>query len=273
MGNGALAIGPKLPRPSSTLPFLGYVDGEKILIDVLSAGGKYDRFPALAAQCVCSKPEIIVAYTTPGAIAAKSATSNVTGQSLMAPEISSKRLQLLKEMVPTLSLVAVLSYLSDPIGALQVKEMEQAAGPLGLRLQIHDIKTTDDLSAAFEAATRAGAQAIVTTTETFLITRGAHIADLATKHRIPGMYPVRDFVDAGGLMSYGPSSLNLYRTTAVKVDKVLKGSKPADMPIEQPRKFEFTVSQGRKGIGIDCGDVEAHAPSDSRAGKWLRAVV
>jgi putative ABC transport system substrate-binding protein len=256
---------------------LGYVHGQTILIDVLSAGGKYDQFPDLAVECARLKPEIIVAHTTPGAIAAKNATSiipiifgpigdpvgtgivaslarpggNVTGQTLMAPEISSKRLQLLKETVPTLSLVAVLAYLSDPIGALQVKEMEQAAGPLGLRLQIYNIKATDDLPDAFEAATRAGAQGLVTTIETFLIARAARIADLAIKHRLPAMYPVRDFVDAGGLMSYGPNSLNFYRYVSVQVDKILKGSKPADMPIEQPTKFEFTVSlKAAKALGV-----------------------
>jgi ABC-type uncharacterized transport system substrate-binding protein len=129
--------------------------------------------------------------------------------------------------------------------------MEQAAGPLGLRLQIHNIKATDDLSDAFEAATRAGAQGLVTTIETFLIARADPIADLAIKHRIPAMYPVRDFVDAGGLMSYGPNSLNFYRYTSVQVDKILKGGKPADMPIEQPTKFEFTVNlKAAKALGL-----------------------
>jgi putative tryptophan/tyrosine transport system substrate-binding protein len=223
------------------------------------------------------KPEIIVAYTTPGAIAAKNATNtipiifgpigdpvgtgivasfarpggNITGQTLMAPEISTKRLQLLKETIPTLTRVAVLSYLTDPIARLQIQEMEQAAKPLGLHLQIHSIKTTDDLSAAFEAATKVGAQGLMTTIETFLIGRGTRIAELAIKHGIPAMYPVRDFVDAGGLMSYGPNSLALYRRTSAQVDKVLKGTKPADIPVEQPAKFEFIVSlRAAKALGL-----------------------
>jgi len=256
---------------------LGYVDGQSILIDVVSAAGKYDRFPELAPECLRLKPEIIVAYTTPGAIAAKNATNtipiifgpigdpvgtgivasfarpggNITGQTLMAPEISTKRLQLLKETIPTLTRVAVLSYLTDPIARLQIQEMERAAKPLGLHLQIHNIKTTDDLPTAFEAATKAGAQGLMTTIETFLIGRGTRIAELAIKHGIPAMYPVRDFVDAGGLMSYGPNSLALYRRTSTQVDKVLKGTKPADIPVEQPAKFEFIVSlRAAKALGL-----------------------
>jgi putative ABC transport system substrate-binding protein len=246
---------------------LGYVDGKNITIDFLSADGKNERFPALAAECVGLNPEIIVAYTTPGSLAAKKATNtipivtgpigdpvatgivaslarpggNITGQSLMAPELSSKRLQLLKEAVPALSLVAVLST-TDPIGPVQVQEIKEAANLLGLNLQIQLISTIDDLSTAFDAAVQGGAQAVLTTIETFFIIRRVPIAELAATHRLPAMYPVRDFADSGGLMSYGPNALSLYRYTSVQVDKILKGAKPADIPVEQPIKVEFIIN-------------------------------
>jgi putative ABC transport system substrate-binding protein len=159
----------------------------------------------------------------------------------MAPELSSKRLQLLKEAVPALSLVAVLST-TDPIGPVQVQEIKEAANLLGLNLQIQLISTIDDLSTAFDAAVQGGAQAVLTTIETFFIIRRARIAELAATHRLPAMYPVRDFADSGGLMSYGPDSLSLYRYTSVQVDKILKGAKPADIPVEQPVKVEFIIN-------------------------------
>jgi putative ABC transport system substrate-binding protein len=174
---------------------LGYVEGRNITINFLSADGKYERFPTLAAECVRLSPEIIVAYTTPGSLAAKSATStipivtgpigdlvatgivaslarpggNITGQSIMAPELSSKRLQLLKEGVPALSIVAVLSNPVDPIGPVQVQEIEQAASLMGLSLHIQRVATTDELPVAFEAAAKGGAQALLTTIETFFV--------------------------------------------------------------------------------------------------------
>ncbi len=256
---------------------LGYVDGRNITIDFLSAEGRYDRFPALAAECVRLKPDVIVAYTTPGALAAKKATGtipivmgpvgdpvgtgilaslahpggNVTGQTVMASDLSAKRLQLLKEAVPGLSRVVALSHLTDPIGRLQVQEMEQAAGPLGLRFQNQGIRTSDDLAAAFDAATKDAAQGLVTTIETIFIIHRARVVELAAKHRLPAMYPVRDFADSGGLMSYGPNTLSLYRHTAVYVDKILKGAKPADLPVQEPTTFEFVVNlKTAKALGL-----------------------
>jgi putative ABC transport system substrate-binding protein len=259
------------------LTALGYVDGRNITIHFLSAEGQYDRFPALAAECVRLKPDIIVAYTTPGALAAKQSTAtipivvgpvsdpvgtgivaslarpggNVTGQTVMASGLSSKRLQLLKEAVPELSRVAVLSLLTDANATLQVQEIEQAAGSMGLRLQNRGIRTADDLPAAFGAAAKDGAQGLLTTVATFFIIQRARIVELAAKHRLPAMYPVRDFVDSGGLMSYGPETLSLYRQTSVHVDKILKGAKPADLPIEQPTKFELVINlKTAKALGL-----------------------
>ena len=247
---------------------LGYIVGKDILIDFLSTDGKSERFPALADECIKLKPDIIVAYTTPGGLAAKKATStipivvgpvgdpvgtgivaslarpggNITALTVICPELSGKRLQLFKETIPTLSRVAVLSQLTDPIGPLQVRELGQAAKPMGLHLQVHDVKTTDDLAPAFEMAAKSGAQGLLTTLETFFIVRRARIAELAAQYRLPAMFTVRDFAEAGGLMSYGPSTLSLYSQTAAQVDKILKGSKPADLPVEQPTKFEFIIN-------------------------------
>jgi len=247
---------------------LGYIVGKDILIDFLSTDGKSERFPALADECIKLKPDIIVAYTTPGGLAAKKATStipivvgpvgdpvgtgivaslarpggNITALTVMGPELSGKRLQLFKEAIPTLSRVAVLSQLADPIGPLQVRELGQAAKPMGLHLQVHDVKTTDDLAPAFEMAAKSGAQGLLSTLETFFIVRRARIAELTAQYRLPAMFTVRDFAEAGGLMSYGPSTLSLYSQTAAQVDKILKGSKPADLPVEQPTKFEFIIN-------------------------------
>jgi putative ABC transport system substrate-binding protein len=260
---------------------LGYVEGRNITINFLSVEGQYDRFPALAAECVRLQPDIIVAYTTPGALAAKQPTGtipivigpvgdpvgtgivaslarpggNVTGQTVMASGLSSKRLQLLKEAVPGLSRVAVLSLLTDPISALQVQEMEQVAGSMGLRLQNRGIRTADDLQAAFGASAKDGAQGLLTTVATFFIIQRARVVELAAKHRLPAMYPVRDFVDSSGLMSYGPETLSLYRHTSVHVDKILKGAKPADLPIEQPTKFELVINlKTAKALGLTIPD-------------------
>jgi len=256
---------------------LGYIVGKDIFIDFLSTDGRSERFPALADACIKLKPDIIVAYTTPGGLAAKRATitipiivgpvgdpvgtgivtslarpgGNITALTVMGPELSGKRLELFKETIPTLSQVAVLSQLADPIGPLQVRELEEAAKPMGLHLQVHDVRTTDDLAPAFEMAANSGAQGLLTTLETFFIVRRARIAELAAQYRLPTMFTVRDFAEAGGLMSYGPNTLSLYSQTAAQVDKILKGSKPADLPVEQPTRFELVINlKTAKGLGI-----------------------
>jgi putative tryptophan/tyrosine transport system substrate-binding protein len=256
---------------------LGYIVGKNILIDFLSTDGRSERFPALADECIKLRPDIIVAYTTPGGMAAKKVTStipivvgpvgdpvatgivaslarpggNITALTVMGPELSGKRLQLFKETIPTLGLIAVLSQLADPIGPLQVRELEEAAKPMGLHLQVHNVRTMDDLAPAFEMAAKSGAQGLLTTLETFFIVRRARIAELAAQYRLPAMFTVRDFPEAGGLMSYGPSTLSLYSQTAAQVDKILKGAKPADLPVEQPTKFELVINlKTAKALGL-----------------------
>jgi putative tryptophan/tyrosine transport system substrate-binding protein len=269
-----LTFDPGTPQSSRFTPFfqglgdLGYVDGQTIAIDYLSADGRGERFPALAADCLRLKVDIIVVTTTPAAQAAKNATrtipivmhslgdpvatglvaslarpgGNVTGTTLMASGLAAKRLGLLKEAVPRISRVLVLSYLVDPIAAPQVKELESAAHSLGITLLVHDIRTADDLPPAFEAGARERAEGILTTAESIFVAQRNRVVQLAAQHRLPGMYPYRLMVDAGGLMAYDSYTSDLQRRAATYVDRILKGAKPADLPVEQPTKFELIIN-------------------------------
>lgn len=247
---------------------LGYVDGRTITIDYLSADGRGERFPALAIECLRSKADIIVVTTTPAAGAAKNATrtvpivtiplgdpvgtglaaslarpgGNVTGLTFMAAGIAAKRLELLKEAVPRISRVLVLSYLVDPIAAPQVRELQNAARALSMTLLVQDIRTPDDLPAAFDAGARERAEGVLATAESIFVAHGARVAELAARHRLPGMYPYRGVVDAGGLMAYDSYTPGLVARTATYVDRILKGAKPADLPIEQPTKVDLIIN-------------------------------
>jgi len=256
---------------------LGYVDGQTITIDYLSADGRGERFPALAADCLRLKADIIVVTTTPAAQAAKNATrtipivttalgdpvgtglvaslarpgGNVTGMTSMASGLAAKRLELLKEAVPRISRVLVLSYLVDPIAAPQVKELEGAAHSLGVKLLVRDIRTADDLPAAFDAGARERAEGVLTTAESIFFVQRARVIELAVRHRLPAMYSVTAFVDAGGLMAYGPNSSDLLGRAATYVDRIFKGAKPADLPVQQPTKFELVINmKTAKALGL-----------------------
>ena len=191
---------------------LGYIDGQTIIIDYLSADGRGERFPALAADCLGLKADIIVVTTTPAANAAKNATrtipivmyplgdpvvtglvaslarpgGNVTGLTFMASGIAAKRLELLKEVVPAISRVLVLSYRVDPIAAPQLEELDITASSLGMKLLVHDIRTVEDIQAAFDAGVREGAQGVLTTAESIFAAQGKRVAQLATEYRLPG---------------------------------------------------------------------------------------
>jgi len=255
---------------------LGYVDGQTITIDYLSAGSG-QGFPALATECLRLKADIVVVTTTPAAQAAKNATrtipivmhslgdpvatglvaslarpgGNVTGTTLMAAGLAAKRLGLLKEIVPRISRVLVLAYLVDPIAAPQVKELESAAHSLGVKLLVRDIGTADDLPAAFDAGARERADGILTTAESIFVAQRTRVVQLAAQHRLPGMYPYKLMVDAGGLMAYDSYTSDLQRRAATYVHKILKGAKPADLPIEQPAKFELVINlKTAKALGL-----------------------
>jgi len=247
---------------------LGYVEGKNIVIEWRSAEGKLDRLPALASELVGLKVDIIVSSGNSVTRSAKEATStipivmaqdadpvgsgtvaslarpggNITGLSTLAPELSGKRLELLKEIVSKLSRVAVLGTSTQPGYAQVLKELELAAGALKVKLQYLDILDAKDIEIAFRAAKKGRAQAILTLSSPFLASQRKQVADLAAKNRLPAMYPGSDFMDAGGLMYYGTNTPDLFRRAATYVDKILKGRTPADLPVEQPMRFEFIIS-------------------------------
>jgi len=167
---------------------------------------------------------------------------NITGLTFMATGVSAKRLELLKDAVPQISRLLVLSYPADPIAAPQVKELESAAGLLGVKLLLRDIQSADDLRATFEAGTREGADGVLTTFESIFIVQRERVIELAAQYKLPGMYPYRLMVEAGGLMAYDSYTSNLVARAANYVDRILKGAKPADLPIEQPTKFELVIN-------------------------------
>ena len=256
---------------------LKYDEGKNIVIDWRSAEGKLDRIPALAAELVRHKVDVIVTGGPTATRPAKEATStipivmaydpdpvgngfvaslarpggNITGLSGLAPEITGKQLELLKEIIPRLSRVAVLWASFNPGNAQGLREMERAAGTLGVKLQFLDILGPKDIETAFQAASKGRADAVLVLASGVAVTNRTEIADFAVKNRLPTTYPRSEFVEDGGLMSYGASFTDMDRRAASYVDKILKGRTPADLPIEQPIKFEFIVNlKAAKQIGL-----------------------
>ena len=271
---------------------LGYVEGKNIVIEYRYAEGKPDRLPALAADLVRLKIDIIVTGGSSPTRAAKEATAtipivmtqdidpvgsgfvaslarpggNITGLSNFAPELSGKRIELLKEIAPKISRVAVLGALSLPANAqgLNVQglnEVKVAAEALRVKLQYLDIQNPTDIASAFRAASKSRAEAALALPGAVLISHRTQIAELASKNRLPTIYYATEFVEDGGLMSYAPNFADLSRRAATYVDKILKGAKPADLPVEQPMKFELVINLkaakhffGHEHIQLDaCG--------------------
>jgi putative ABC transport system substrate-binding protein len=256
---------------------LGYVVGQTVAIDYLSADGHGERFPALTAECLRLNADVIAVSTTPAAQAVKNATrttpivmialgdpvstglvdslaqpgGNVTGLAMMVPEIAAKRLNLLTEAVPGISRVLVLSYLDDPIAPLQVNALKETASSLGVTLQIHDIRTGNDLATAFDAGIRDRVEGLLTTAESIFVVHRAQLIELAVRHRLPAIYSHSVVVDSGGLMAYDVNYPDLLRRAATYVDKILKGAKPSDLPVQQPTKFEFVINLNTaKALGL-----------------------
>jgi len=270
LGGGSPPTGPNpsLEAFRQGLRDLGYVEGQNLVIEYRYAEGKFERFPALAAELVRLPVDVIVTGGVNAARAAQQATrtipivlaaggdpvglglvaslarpgGNLTGLSLMGSELEGKRLELLKEAVPTVSRVAVLVNPSNSNTVLQWKEMEGAAQSLGMQLHALEVRSADELERAFATATREGAGALMVFRDFLTGTLRAQIIHLAAKGRLPVMSEEREFVDAGGLMSYSPSLADLNRRAAGYVDKILKGTKPADLPVEQPIKFELVIN-------------------------------
>jgi putative ABC transport system substrate-binding protein len=256
---------------------LGYVEGKNIVIEWRYAEGKLDRISALAAELVRLKVDIIVTSGPSVTRAAKEATvtipivmtfdsdpvgdgfvaslarpgGNITGLSTLAPELSGKRLEILREVVPKLSRVAVLGTSTAPGHAQMIKEIELAAKAFGVKLQNLDVVDSKDIETGFRAASKGRAQALLTLAGGILSSQRGQIAELTVKNRLPAIYHQSLFVEAGGLMFYGVNILDLDRRAATYVDKILKGRTPADLPVEQPMRFEFVISlPAAKKIGL-----------------------
>jgi putative ABC transport system substrate-binding protein len=256
---------------------LGYVEGKNILIEYRYAEGKLERLPDLAAELVRLKVDVIVASAPRAVFAAKNASAtipivfavatdpvglglvsslarpggNITGLSLMAPDLDGKRLELLKEAFPKVARVAFLWFPGGPTGNLALTDMEAVANALGVKLQSLEVRSLNDFESAFGRAKREGAQALITTPHSLITTQQRQVLEFAAKNRLPAMYPASEFVEAGGLMSYGSNYADLWRRAADFVDKILKGAKPADLPVEQPIKFEFMINlKTAKALGL-----------------------
>jgi putative tryptophan/tyrosine transport system substrate-binding protein len=247
---------------------LGYVEGKNIVIEWRSAEGKLDRLPMLAAELVRLRVDVIVTAGAAATRPVKGATvtipivmtsdndpvasgfvaslarpgGNVTGLSQMAPELAGKRLEVLQDIAPRLSRVAVIGELKNPGNAQALKETELAAGTFKVQIQFLDVATPKDIEAGFQAASAGRANAALVLGGPVATSHRVQIVDLAAKSRIPAMYPSSDYTDAGGLMFYGASITDLFRRAATYVDKIVKGAKPADLPVEQPTKFEFVIN-------------------------------
>jgi putative ABC transport system substrate-binding protein len=259
---------------------LGYVEGRNLVIEYRDAEGKLERLPALAAELVALKVDVILAGSTVGALAAKQATrtipivfaavgdpvasglvtslarpgGNATGSSLLAPELVGKCLEQLKQAVPGVSRVAVL-WQPGGQGERTEKDMRKgadvAARALGVRLQFVEARGPADFDRAFSDMTRARAGALTVLSSTMLIGERRRLVNLVAKHRLPAAYGLREYVDAGGLMAYGANVADLFRRAATYVDKILKGAKPGDLPVEQPTKFELVINlKTAKALGL-----------------------
>jgi len=267
----AEAFSPRIEAFRKGLREHGYVEGKNVVLEYRYAEGKLDRLPDLAAQLVALKVDVIVTASPPAVRAAKNATStipivfaavgdpvaiglveslarpgqNITGLSIGGPELDGKRLELLKEAVPKISRVAVL------FAEMPRKEREIAAQALGIQLISLPVRELGDIEPAFETARKENVHALLTSPSPLLNTVRERIVELAARNRLPAMYGGPEFVEAGGLMSYAPSYTDLFRRAATYVDKILKGAKPADLPVEQPTKFELVINlKTAKTLGL-----------------------
>jgi putative ABC transport system substrate-binding protein len=273
---GFLAVGPREGFRTLLLEGLlqglrehGYLEGQNIVIEYRFSGDRDDRLPALAAELVALKVQLIVVSGTPATFAAKNATStiplvmgglaaspvetglvvslgrpggNITGMTLMTSQLGGKRLELLKAIVPGLSLVAVVWNPLNPTYGPVLKALEEAAPTAGVKLQRVEVRAPADFEDAFKAATRQRAGGLLVPGDPLTANRFKMIADLALKYRLPTAADGKDFVQDGGLLSLGPDIVDLYRRAATHVDRILKGARAADLPMEQPTKFELAVN-------------------------------
>jgi putative ABC transport system substrate-binding protein len=256
----------------------GYDEGRNIIIDYRWAEGRYERFPTLIAEMLASKVDVFVTAGTPASLAIKKATvsvpavmiavgdpvgtglvpslarpgGNLTGLSSIAPDLEGKRLELLREIVPKLSRVAVFINALNPFHTSSVRQARTAAQALGIKLQMLDVRSSEDLDSAFAAIRKEAPEALLILADRVFLHNRTRIMEFATQRRLPNVNAYHELVEAGGLMSFGPSYEDMHRRAATYVDKILKGSKPADLPIEQPTKFTLVLSvKAAKALNLE----------------------
>ncbi len=278
LGNSTPALEENLVGPfREGLRDLGYVEGKNILIEYRWAEGKYDRFPALISELIGQKVDVIVTAGTPASLAVKKAApsiplvmmavgdpigtglieslaqpgGNVTGLTSIAPDLEGKRLELLREVIPKLSHVAVFWNPANPIQVILEKEVQAAARAFRMKVLSLGVQAPEQFDNAFATIRRERPGALLVLADRLFLHNRVPIMNFATQHRLPGVYAYQELVEAGGLMSYGPSYADIHRRAATYVDKILKGRKPADLPVEQPMKFELIMNlKAAKQIGL-----------------------
>jgi ABC-type uncharacterized transport system substrate-binding protein len=278
LGNSTAALEANLVTPfREGLRELGYVEGQNIAIEYRWAEGKYERFPGLIAELLAQRVEVIVTAGTPATQAVKKATTsvplvmvgvgdpvasgivgslkrpggNITGVTSIADETQGKRLELLREILPTASSIAVLSNPENQSLGPVLNELRAAAKVLGMKVQVFDVKTAGDLEEAFKAIVRARPGALQVMGDRLFLHNRQRIVDFATKQHLPAVAVHPELVEAGGLFSFGPSYPGMHRRAAYFVDRILKGIKPADLPVERPTKFEFVINlKTAKALGL-----------------------
>jgi putative tryptophan/tyrosine transport system substrate-binding protein len=278
LGNSTAALEADLVGPfRDGLRDLGYVEGRNIVIEYRWAEGKYDRFPALIAELVALKVDVIVTAGTPAALAVKNATTSIplvmvavgdpvgtglvasfarpggnnTGLTSLAPELEGKRLELLREVVPKLAYIAVLWNPANAYMVTTEKEVQAAAKVLHMKVLSLGVRTPEELDTALATVLKEQPGALNVLADRLFLHNRARIVDFAAQHRLPGVHAYRELVVAGGLMSYGPSYADMHRRAAIYVDKILKGAKPADLPVQAPTKFELVINlKTAKALGL-----------------------
>jgi putative ABC transport system substrate-binding protein len=283
LGNSTAALEVNLVEPfRDGLRNLGYIEGRNILIEYRWAEGKYERFPALIAELIALKVDAIVTAGTPASLAVKMAATaiplvmvavgdpvatglvaslgrpggNITGLTSISSEMAGKRLELLREVVPKLSHIAVLWNAASPIQLIDERETRAAAKVLGVKMLSLGVRTGEEIEDALTTIVRERPGALLVLADRLFLHHRTRIMDFAAQHRLPGVHAYRELVEVGGLMSYGPSYADMHRRAATYVDKILKGAKPADLPVEAPIKFELVINhKAAKAIGLEIPPV------------------
>jgi len=278
LGNSTAALEANLVGPfREGLRDLGYVEGRNVLIEYRWAEGKYDRFPALIGELLALKVAVIVTAGTPATLAVKKATTsvpvvmtavgdpvgtgivpslshpggNITGLTAISTEMDAKRLELLREVVPSVSYIALLWNAASPLQVLAEKQVQAAAQVLRMRVLSLGVKTEEEIKSALAVMARERPDALLVLADRLLLHHRVLIMDFATRHRLPGVHAYRELVEAGGLMSFGPSYADMHKRAAYFVDRILKGAKPGDLPVERPRTFELVINlKVAKALGL-----------------------